>query len=365
MKGSEQELDQLLPHTVEDAKIRLKEGNQRFINGNVTGFFEDIALSLDAARQAQNIDCMETSPTFSDARKMVAASRSRYSPRFSTWIHIDQKPWACVVACSDSRVAPEVIFDTGLRDLFVTRVAGNLADPLVLGSLEYAVTRFKKSVSVQDEATGQQKMITDGSVKLIVVLGHQECGAIKAASDALDHVRRQNFFWLSDLANFGLTSIIFLITFQPGHVQGNVGELVKQVFDSVNKAKSADDIAYDFLTYGAAPPRHLTYRDKAVQRAVYYNVQNVMADLEEKSQTIRQARKEGKIEIVGYIFDLDSRHLIKVPHKIDWVNYNKRRKVERKVELIWLAKEALQLFAHCCMSISGESKSKLKEYGRH
>jgi hypothetical protein len=103
--------------------------------------------------------------------------------------------------------------------------------------------------------------------------------------------------------------------FQPGHVQGNVGELVKQVFDSANRAKHVDDIAYDFLTYGEAPPRHLSFRDKAVQRAVYFNVQNVMADLEAKSETIRNACQTEQIEIVGYIFDLDSRHLIKVPHK--------------------------------------------------
>jgi carbonic anhydrase len=93
-----------------------------------------------------------------------------------------------VVACSDSRVAPEVIFDTGLRDLFVTRIAGNLADSLVLGSLEYAVSKFKKTILV-DNDDGTQETFTDGTVKLIVVLGHQECGAIKAACDALDHVR--------------------------------------------------------------------------------------------------------------------------------------------------------------------------------
>lgn len=116
-------------------------------------------------------------------------------------------------------------------------------------------------------------------------------------------------------AFFHLTFAFLSVFFQPGHVQGNVGELVKQVFDSANRAKHVDDIAYDFLTYGEAPPRHLSFRDKAVQRAVYFNVQNVMADLEAKSETIRNARQAGQIEIVGYIFDLDSRHLIKVPHK--------------------------------------------------
>jgi carbonic anhydrase len=72
-----------------------------------------------------------------------------------------QHPLVAVLSCSDSRVPPEVIFDQGLGDLFVVRTAGNSADPLGIGSLEYAVEHLRSVV--------------------IVVLGHQSCGAVTAA----------------------------------------------------------------------------------------------------------------------------------------------------------------------------------------
>ena len=77
-----------------------------------------------------------------------------------------QQPFASIVACADSRVAPELIFDQGLGDLFVTRVAGNVVDDAVLASLEYSVIHL-------------------GST-LIMVVGHERCGAVKATIDALD-----------------------------------------------------------------------------------------------------------------------------------------------------------------------------------
>lgn len=72
-----------------------------------------------------------------------------------------QSPAAAVLACADSRVAPEILFDQGLGDLFVTRVAGNITNPMILGSLEYAVEHL--------------------GTRLIVVLGHNRCGAVGAA----------------------------------------------------------------------------------------------------------------------------------------------------------------------------------------
>ncbi len=74
-----------------------------------------------------------------------------------------QHPFAVVLTCADSRVAPELVFDQGLGDLFVLRVAGNVADPAVLGSIEYAVEHLH--------------------TPLIVVMGHESCGAVKAALD--------------------------------------------------------------------------------------------------------------------------------------------------------------------------------------
>src|SRR5208337_114109 len=75
-----------------------------------------------------------------------------------------QKPYAIILSCSDSRVPPEIIFDKGLGEIFVVRVAGNVPDPVILGSIEYAAEHF-------------------GS-PLIVVLGHTRCGAVIAAVHA-------------------------------------------------------------------------------------------------------------------------------------------------------------------------------------
>jgi len=72
-----------------------------------------------------------------------------------------QSPFAIILGCSDSRVSPEIVFDQGIGDLFVVRVAGNTAmDPILLGSIEYSVEEL-------------------GSV-LLMVLGHENCGAVKA-----------------------------------------------------------------------------------------------------------------------------------------------------------------------------------------
>ena len=78
----------------------------------------------------------------------------------------EQSPTAVVFGCADSRVAAEIIFDQGLGDMFVVRTAGHVMDSAVLGSLEYAVTIL--------------------NVPLIVVLGHDSCGAVKATLSALD-----------------------------------------------------------------------------------------------------------------------------------------------------------------------------------
>ena len=72
-----------------------------------------------------------------------------------------QNPFAIILTCADSRVVPEYVFNQGLGDIFVLRVAGNIADPFELGSMEYAVEHLH--------------------VPLIVVLGHSKCGAVDAA----------------------------------------------------------------------------------------------------------------------------------------------------------------------------------------
>lgn len=120
-----------IAYTSERAWNRLMEGNQRFY----TGHLEHIDQSLKTLHD-------------------IAPA---------------QHPFAVVIACSDSRVVPEVIFDQGLGDIFDIRVAGNIADDAVIGSIEYAVEHLH--------------------VPLIVVMSHQRCGAVTAA---VEHASEHN-----------------------------------------------------------------------------------------------------------------------------------------------------------------------------
>ncbi len=96
-------------------------------------------------------------------RRFVAGrlTHPNQSPQRRTHLAGGQRPFAAILSCADSRVPPEVVFDEGLGDLFVVRVAGNIADPPAVGSLEYAVTALE--------------------VPLVMVLGHSRCGAVDAA----------------------------------------------------------------------------------------------------------------------------------------------------------------------------------------
>jgi len=107
-----------------------------------------------------------------------------------------QHPFAIVAACADSRTAPEIVFDANIGDLFVVRTAGNLVDDHGLGSIEYAVDHL-------------------GS-RLVVVLGHQRCGAVTAAMG-------------------GGTA--------PGHIQSLVRDILPAVTSSKGKPGDATDNA--------------------------------------------------------------------------------------------------------------------------
>ena len=103
------------------------------------------------AGNARYVSARATHPNLDAARRQLVAS--------------GQHPFASILACADSRVAPELIFDQGLGDLFVVRVAGNVVDDAILASIEYSVIHL-------------------GST-LVMVLGHERCGAVKATVDAL------------------------------------------------------------------------------------------------------------------------------------------------------------------------------------
>jgi len=111
-----------------DALARLREGNRRFVAGQTTTL-----LVANEARRATLLD--------------------------------GQEPFAIVLGCSDSRVPAEIVFDQGLGDLFVIRVAGNIVAPSQVGSVEFAATRF--------------------GTKLVVVMGHSQCGAVTATLEEM------------------------------------------------------------------------------------------------------------------------------------------------------------------------------------
>ena len=113
----------------EDALERLREGNRRFVSDE-----EDPSMLTNQAKR----------------RELTAG----------------QTPFAIVLGCSDSRVPVEIVFDQGLGDLFVIRVAGNVVAPSLVGSVEFAAHTF--------------------GTRLVVVLGHSNCGAVTATIDELE-----------------------------------------------------------------------------------------------------------------------------------------------------------------------------------
>jgi carbonic anhydrase len=115
--------------THQESLKRLKEGNERFVKDHLDGKLQD-------------------------------------SSRRNTLIS-GQEPYAIILGCADSRVVPELAFDTGLGELFTVRVAGNVANSSSIASIEYAVAHC--------------------GTKLIVVLGHQSCGAVTAAVSGGDN----------------------------------------------------------------------------------------------------------------------------------------------------------------------------------
>jgi carbonic anhydrase len=103
-----------------------------------------------------------------DGNRRFAAGASNgepSGPARRTELAAGQEPFAIILGCSDSRVPAEIIFDQGLGDLFVIRVAGNIVAPSQVGSVEFAAARF--------------------STRLVVVLGHSKCGAITATVEEL------------------------------------------------------------------------------------------------------------------------------------------------------------------------------------
>jgi carbonic anhydrase len=195
--------------TPDQALAKLLEGNTHYVNGNLD--------NLDKMSEAKN-------------RKLVAAG---------------QAPYAIVLTCSDSRVPPEILFDKGLGEIFVVRVAGNIVAPHELGSIEYAIEHLGSS--------------------LVMVLGHERCGAVKSTYDAY-----------------------------PAEVEGNIGSLVKDITPAVE------------TVVGHTPkPTGSVEQAAQVEECVVENIKLVSESLETKSPIIKEFVHLGKVKIVRAKYDLD------------------------------------------------------------
>ena len=153
-----------------------------------------------------------------------------------------QWPYATVVSCSDSRVPPELIFDEGLGRLFIIRVAGNIVTPALLGSIEYASLH--------------------STSRLIMVMGHESCGAVGAAVHAFEHPGTQD---------------------TPG-----IDVIVNRLMPAVLKAKG------DTKLKGKA----------LVEAAAMENVRMVVAQIVTESERLRGMQSKGELRLVGGYYSL-------------------------------------------------------------
>jgi carbonic anhydrase len=148
---------------------RLREGNERFVNG------ETSHPNQDASRRSSLVE--------------------------------NQHPFAVIFGCSDSRLAAEIIFDVGLGDVFVVRTAGQVIDDAVLGSLEYSIGVL--------------------GVPLIVILGHDSCGAVSATKSAVETGQMPAGF-IRDLVERITPSVLTSLRNDQTDVNDMVVEHVKQ-----------------------------------------------------------------------------------------------------------------------------------------
>src|SRR5262249_12825798 len=156
----------------------------------------------------------------------------------------EQNPHAEILSCADSRVPPEIIFDQGLGDLFVVRVAGNVATDTELGSLEYGAEHLH--------------------IPLLVVLGHEHCGAVTAAV-------------------------------QGGEVEGHISSLVDLIKPGVDQSRGQPG--------------------DPVANAVRTNVENVVKQLRASNPLLSQLVAQGKLKIVGGVYSLKT-------GKVTWLPEN-------------------------------------------
>ena len=163
-----------------------------------------------------------------------------------TEVAAGQKPFAVVIGCADSRTSPEILFDQGLGDLFVIRLAGNIVDDAALGSVEFAVAQL--------------------GAKLIVVLGHEKCGAVMAT--------------------------VCVLNGDP-EPANHIASIVAAIKPAAQAAKGKEG--------------------DAVENAVRENVHEVVERLKAAAPVLEPLVKSGEVKVVGARYDLDNGKVEIVP----------------------------------------------------
>lgn len=153
----------------------------------------------------------------------------------------NQEPFAIVLGCSDSRVPPEIVFDQGVGDMFVIRIAGNIVTPLELGSVEFAAVKF--------------------GPRLVVVLGHTCCGAVQATVETLAS---------------GLTS-------ETADLSDGMKTIVEHISMSVDSNANESEV---------------------VDQTIVANVRNSVKSLREQSQVLIDLCHNDGMLIVGAVYDI-------------------------------------------------------------
>lgn len=152
-----------------------------------------------------------------------------------------QFPFATILSCIDSRVSAELVFDQGLGDIFSIRIAGNFANEDILGSMEFACKL--------------------AGTKLIVVLGHTSCGAVKGACD---HARL-----------------------------GNLTALINKIEPAVDEVKEPADESL-------RNSKNLEFVDKVSEKNVHLTIDNIR----KQSEVLKEMEDNGEIKIVGAMYDI-------------------------------------------------------------